>query len=81
MLHYISDDISDEIDYHCSDIRLMRFSNAGISNPTPGELPSCRCQLQPQSSTPDPAKQGIQSWLTITGRCVGAGLELKSPGW
>ncbi len=47
----------------------------------PGELPSCRFQLQPQSNTPEPANQGVQGYLIITDRCVGAGLELKSAGW
>lgn len=41
-------------------------------------LLSCRFQVQPQSNTTEPANQGVQGYLIITGRCVGAGLELKS---
>uniref|UniRef100_A0A671SVQ6 phosphatidylinositol-3,4,5-trisphosphate 5-phosphatase n=1 Tax=Sinocyclocheilus anshuiensis TaxID=1608454 RepID=A0A671SVQ6_9TELE len=44
------------------------------------ELPSCRVRLQPQSNTPEPAKQGVQGYLIITDMFVGAGLELKSAG-
>ncbi len=58
-----------------------RFSMAGVSNPAPGELPSFRFQLQPQSNTPEPANHGLQGYLFISDRCVGAGLELKSAGW
>ncbi len=46
----------------------------------PGELPSCRFQLQPQSNTTEPANQGVQGYLIITDRCVAAELELKSAG-
>ncbi len=53
---------------------------AGVSNPAPGELPSCRFQLQPQSHTPEPANQGVQGYLIITDRCVAVGFELKSAG-
>ncbi len=45
---------------------------AGVSNPAPGELPSCRFQLQPN--------QGVQGYLIITDMCVAAELELKSAG-
>ncbi len=48
-------------------------SMAWVSNPAPGELPSWRFQLQPQSNTPDPANQGVQGYLIITDRCVAAG--------
>ncbi len=49
--------------------------------PAPGELPSYRFQLlQPQSNTPEPANQGLQGYLLISGRCVEAGLELKCAG-
>ncbi len=51
-----------------------------VSNPAPGELPSCRFQLQPQSNTPEAANQGVQGCLIITDRCAEAGLELKSAG-
>ncbi len=54
--------------------------DAGVSNPAPGELPSNRLQLQPQSSTPEPANEGFQGYLFISDRCVEAGLELKSAG-
>ncbi len=37
-------------------------SMAGVSNPAPGELPSCRFQLQPQSNTPEPANQALQDY-------------------
>ncbi len=53
----------------------------GVSNPAPGELPSYRFQLQPQSNTPEPANHSLQGYLLISDRCVGAGLELKSAGW
>ncbi len=53
----------------------------GVSNPAPGELPSYRFQLQPQSNTPEPANQVLQGYLLISDRCVTAGLELKSAGW
>ncbi len=53
----------------------------GVSNPAPGELPSYRFQLQPQSNTPEPANHSRQGYLLISDRCVGAGLELKSAGW
>ncbi len=53
----------------------------GVSNPAPGELPSYRFQLQPQSNTPEPANQGLQGYLLISDRYVGAGLELKSARW
>ncbi len=57
----------------------------GVSNPAPGELPSYRFQLQPQSNTPEPANHSLQGYLLISDRSVGAGLELKcadgsSPG-
>ncbi len=52
----------------------------GVSNPAPGELPSWKCQVQPQSNTPEPANQGVQGYLITTYRCVAAGLELKSAG-
>ncbi len=55
--------------------------SAGVSNPAPGEVPYFRFQLQPQSNTPEPAKQGLQGYLYISDRWVGAGLELKSAGW
>ncbi len=55
-------------------------SSSGVSNPAPGDLPSYRFQLQPQSTTPEPANQGLQGYLFISDRCVGAGLELKSAG-
>ncbi len=38
---------------------------------------SPRGQLQPQSNTLEAANQGVWGYLIITGRCVGAGLELK----
>ncbi len=57
------------------------ISSPGVSNPAPGELLSYRFQLQPQSNTPEPANQGLQGYLLISDRCVGAGLELKSAGW
>ncbi len=57
------------------------MSMAGVSKPAPGELPSWRFQLQPQSNTPEAANQGVQGYLIITDRCVAAGLELKSAGW
>ncbi len=57
------------------------FPGAGVSNPAPGELLSYRFKLQPQSNTPEPANQGLQGYLLILDRCVGAGLELKSAGW
>uniref|UniRef100_A0A8C1QJE2 Transcription initiation factor TFIID subunit 8 n=1 Tax=Cyprinus carpio TaxID=7962 RepID=A0A8C1QJE2_CYPCA len=47
-----------------------KYLKSGVSNP-----------LQPQSNTPEPANQGVQGYLIITDRCVGAGLELKSAGW
>ncbi len=53
----------------------------GVFNPAPGELPSHRFQLQPQSNTPEPANHSLQGYLLISDRCVGAGLELKSAGW
>ncbi len=53
----------------------------GVFNPAPGELPSYRFQLQPQSNTPEPANHSLQGYLFISDRCVGAGLELKSAGW
>ncbi len=28
--------------------------NAGVPYPVPGDLPSCKVQLQPQSNTPEP---------------------------
>ncbi len=46
----------------------------GVSNPAPGELPSYRFQLQPQSNTPEPVNHSLQSYLLISDRCVGAGL-------
>ncbi len=46
----------------------------GVSNPAPGELPSYRFQLQPQSNTPEPANHSLQGYLFISDRCVGAGL-------
>ncbi len=58
----------------------LGHSRTGVSNPAPGELPSWRFQLQPQSNTPEPANQGVQGYLIITDRCVAAGLELKSAG-
>ncbi len=48
----------------------MVLSRSVISNPAPGELPSCRFQLQPQSNTPEPANQGVQGYLIITDRCA-----------
>ncbi len=53
----------------------------GVSNPAPGEIPSYRFQLQPQSNTPEPANHSLQGYLLVSDRCVGAGLELKSAGW
>ncbi len=44
-----------------------------VSNPAPGELPSYRFQLQPQSNTPEPANHSLQGYLLISDRCVGAG--------
>ncbi len=32
---------------------------AGVSNPAPGGLVSCRVQLQPRLNTPEPAYQGL----------------------
>ncbi len=55
-------------------------SDPGISNAAAGDLLSCRFQLQPQLSKPEPANQGVRGHLIITGRCVGSGLELKSAG-
>ncbi len=46
----------------------------GVSNLAPGELPSYRFQLQPQSNTPEPANHSLQGYLLISDRCVGAGL-------
>ncbi len=46
----------------------------GVSNPAPGELPSYRFQLRPQSNTPEPANHSLQGYLLISDRCVGAGL-------
>ncbi len=46
----------------------------GVSNPAPGELPSYRFQLQPQSNTTEPANHSLQGYLLISDRCVGAGL-------
>ncbi len=46
----------------------------GVSNPAPGELPSSRFQLQPQSNTPEPANHSLQGYWLISDRCVGAGL-------
>jgi len=40
---------------------------AGVSNPAPGELTSNRFQLQPQSSTPEPANQGLQTGVLEQG--------------
>ncbi len=59
---------------------LSLLFRSGVSNPAPGELPSWRFQLQPQSNTPEPANQVVQGSLIITDRCVAAGLELKSAG-
>ncbi len=61
-------------------IWLILTSSAGVSNHPPGELPSCRFQLRPQSNTPEAANQGVRDCLIITDRCVAAGLELKSAG-
>ncbi len=46
----------------------------GVFNPAPGELPSYRFQLQPQSNTPEPANHSLQGYWLISDRCVGAGL-------
>ncbi len=68
----------------CTDRKQETMQNEktrlGVSNPAPGELPSYRFKLQPQSSTPKPANQGLKGYLLISERCVGAGLELKSAG-
>lgn len=53
---------------------------AGVSNTAAGELLSCRVQLQSQTNTLEPANQGVQDYLKSTGKCVGAGLYLKSAG-
>ncbi len=53
---------------------------SGVYNPTSGELPLWRFQLQSQSNTPEPANQGVQGYLIISDRCVSAGLELKFAG-
>ncbi len=55
-------------------------SRPGVSNLAPGEQLSDRFQLQPQSSTPEPANQGRQGYLITLDRCDGPGLELKSAG-
>ncbi len=56
-------------------------SKSVVSNPAPGELPSCRLQFQPCSNTPvcnyQVALHTLISWF----RCVWLGLELKSAGW
>lgn len=49
---------------------IPRIPRAEVSNPVPGELPSCRVQLQPLSNTPEPAIKVF--------RFTWAGLELKS---
>ncbi len=54
--------------------RNLHGLKVGVSNPASGELPSCRFQFQPQSNTLEPAN-------SITGRWIGAGLELKSAVW
>ncbi len=41
---------------------------------------AAQIRFQPQSNTPEPANQGVQSFLIITGRCARAGLELMSAG-
>ncbi len=56
----------------------ITFTNM-VKFPAPEELPSWRFQLQPQSNTPEPAKQGVQGYLIITDRRA-ARLELKSAG-
>ncbi len=57
-----------------------KITRTGVSNPAPGEILSCRFQLQPQLNTPRPGNQGVQGYLIITDRCVGAELELKYAG-
>ncbi len=41
------------VENHC-------YTRSGVFNPAPGELPSCRFQIQPQSNTPEAANQGVQ---------------------
>ncbi len=50
----------------------LQTSRAVVSNPASGEPSSWRFQLQPQSNTPGAANQGVQGYLIITDRCVGA---------
>ncbi len=81
------------IDYKCSSNKLIYdgplrgthwepkpHSKSRISNPAPGELPSWRFQLQPQSNTPEPANQGVQgwNWSLQDGSSPGAGLEIPA---
>ncbi len=56
-------------------------SRPGISNPAPGELPSCRLQFQPCWNTPVCNYQVDLNTLISWFRCVWLGLELKSSGW
>ncbi len=56
-------------------------SMAGVSNPAPGELPSCRLQLQPCCNTPVCNYEVALNTLISCFRCVWLGLELKSSGW
>ncbi len=48
---------------------------AGVSNPAPGDLPSDRFQLQPQSNTPEPANHGLQGYLFVSDWCVCMNLQ------
>lgn len=50
-------------------VYCLTHLRSGITNHAPGGLPSCRFQLQPQSNTPEPAKQGVGNYWIITEVC------------
>ncbi len=53
------------------DLESFGESKPGVSNPVqPGEIPSYRFQLQPQSRTHEPANKGLQGYLFISGRVI-----------
>ncbi len=68
----------------------LDVSSPGVFNPAPGEPPSWRFQLQPQSNTPEPANQVFRAtwslqtgvlqqgwnWSLQDGGSPGAGLEI-----
>ncbi len=58
----------------------MEASSTAVSNPAPGELPSCRLQLQPCCNTPVCNYQVALNTLISCFRCVYWGLELNSAG-